>query len=857
MKLVPWIVKMAWRDSRSARKRLLVFTLSIMIGVTALVAIGSFGHNLRISVDSQARTLLGADLMLDGNQPLSPETRQLLDSITPLQSHEARFSSMAYFPKDGGTRLVQIRAIEGDFPYYGILETEPAGAAHSYQNGRQALVDDALMLQFHARVGDPIRIGSLTFRIAGRLKNIPGESPTSTFVSPRVYIPRRFLEETGLVQMGSRIDYHTYLKLPEGVVIEEALEQLEPHREEYRLDIDTVEERKEDLGRSLDNLYRFLSLVGFMALILAGIGIASAIHMYIKQRLGTIAILRCLGATSRQAFSIYLAQAATIGLAGALAGTLAGVALQGLLPVVLGDFLPVAVPTAVPWVSVAEGIGLGLGITLAFALLPLLLIRKISPLLTFRTDYEENVSIGPDPWRRFIYLLLAAAVFAFALERTRDWIEAAWFFAGLLAIFGLLAAVAKLIMLVVRKFFPASWPYVWRQGLANLYRPHNQTVLLVISLGLGTFMIVTLYLVHDSLLKEVSFVDAGSKPNLVLFDIQTDQREEVRAIVESLGVPVLQEVPIVTMRLTSINGETAQEIRRQTREENDGLEDGDQRRENDRRPSRWALMREYRSTYRDHLIDTEKLIAGRWESRVESIDDDVPVSIADRVADSLQVSIGDRLVFDVQGIPVTTRVASIREIDWRRFQPNFFVVFPAGALEAAPQFHVLVARIETTAKSAEVQREVVRRFPNISTIDLTLVINTIDGILNKVSFVVRFMTLFSILTGMIVLAGAIMTGRYQRMKEMVLLRTLGARRAQIIRIMVIEYAFLGSLAALTGLVLSFAASWALAYFIFEIDFTFSLLPVVVAFLALIGLTVLVGFLNSRGSYRLPLMEVLR
>ncbi len=835
-----WVWKMAWRDSRSSRKRLLLFVASIVLGVAALVAISSFGANLERAIDDQAKTLLGADLSVRSRAPFDADTEELLATLAADQSRQTSFSSMALFPKTDGLRLVQVRALEGDFPYYGRLETVPEEAAKTFQDGPNALVDDNLMTQLGVQVGDSIKLGEVTFRVAGRLIDIPGESEAFSLAAPRVFIPLSQLEATKLIQVGSRVSYRAFLKLPPGTDADKLVEGLKPDLKRDRLDFDTIDSRKRRLGRAMENFYRFLNLVGFIALLLGSIGIASAIHLYVKQKVPTVAVLRCLGCDSRQTLAIYLIQAAAMGFLGAAGGSLLGVGLQMLVPSVLRDFLPLSIPLSISVPAVLEGAGIGLGMAILFALFPLLPIRRVSPLLALRSEYEGGAS-RRDPLQWLVGLLIAAGVLGFAVTQTEQPLVGLFFFLGLATAFGLLAGVAKLITWGVRKVFPSSWSYVWRQGLANLYRPQNQTLVMMLALGLGTFLIVTLHLVQGTLLNQAELSGSGDSPNLVFFDIQSDQKPEILQTLKAEKAPILQDVPIVTMRLASVKGRSVEDMR----------EDGERGR------PMWALTREYRSTYRSSLADTEKIVAGNWVGRVEAGQSEIPISLERGIAEELGVGVGDALVFDIQGVPLATRVASLRTVEWGRVQPNFFAVFPAGVLEDAPQFHVLVTRTESATESARLQRLVVGRFPNVSAIDLALVLTTIDAILDKVAFVIRFMAMFSFFTGLTVLIGAVATSRYQRMKEAVLLRTLGASRQQILKIMVVEYLFLGGFAAATGLLLALAASWALAFFVFETAFVPGLAFAFAALLGVVALTILIGVLNSRAVMDRPPLQILR
>lgn len=832
---------MAWRDSRQHRRRLLLFISSITLGIAAVVAINSLRQNLEEAIDEQAKVLLGADLMISGRQPFTAPAEALFDSLGGRQAREVRFSSMAYFPKTDGTRLVRIKALEGDFPFYGEFETEPAQAAVAFRAGQNALVDEALLLQYQAEVDDSIKVGALKFRIAGRLKKVPGESAANAVFGPTVFIPLQYLPATDLIQRGSQITYSVLFKFDEPVDIPQLVERIKPRLREDRLRTETVASRKEDLGEAMQNLTRFLNLVGFMALLLGGIGVASAIHVYIKQKLGAIAVLRCLGAQARQTFNIFLVQTLAIGLLGSFIGAGLGILLQQLLPKILGEFLPVRLQVAVSWGAVVEGMLIGASMTLLFALLPLVAIRKISPLFSLRSAYEALNPAGRDKLRVLLYLLIVVAICLVSMRQMQSGPQGLSFTLAIAAAFGLLAGAAKLLTRTIRKYFPNSWSYVWRQGLANLYRPNNQTVMMMLAIGFGTFLIATLYLTRETLLRQVELTSADQQPDLVLFDIQPDQSEDVAALVRSFDLPVMQHVPVVTMRLESINGKSVRELQQDT---TNGIR-------------RWALRREYRSSYRDSLNDNETLLAGQLQKGRGNPEEPVLVSLENDIADDLRVSVGDEIVFDVQGVPIATRVGSIRRVNWQRVMPSFFVIFPSGVLENAPQFHVVVTRAGQAELSANLQRAVVRQFPNVSAIDLSLILMTAETILSKVSFVIRFMALFSIFTGLAVLAGAVITSRYQRIQESVLLRTLGANRRQVIKIMTIEYLFLGGLAAITGLLLALAGTWGLAFFVFKTSFAPALVPSVAIVIIVAGLTLLLGMMNSRGIVDRPPLEVLR
>jgi len=272
----------------------------------------------------------------------------------------------------------------------------------------------------------------------------------------------------------------------------------------------------------------------------------------------------------------------------------------------------------------------------------------------------------------------------------------------------------------------------------------------------------------------------------------------------------------------------------------------------------WAHRREYRSTYRRILTDSESLIAGEFIEGVSTDTVDViPISVEQDIANMLDLALADTVVFDVQGIEISTRIASIRTVDWQSMQTNFYFVFPIGVLEDAPQFNVILTRTESSEQSAQAQAAVVRTYPNISAIDISLVMNVFDAIFSRIAFIVRFMALFTIITGLIVLSGAVLISRFQRMEESVLLKTIGASKSQIFKIMFVEYVALGLLSACTGLILALGGGWALSRFVFEIDFLVPTAQLIGLVLFEVAMTVTIGLLNSRGVYARKPMEVLR
>jgi len=837
-----WILKMALRDSRKNKSRLLLFISSIVLGIASMVAISSFSDNLKKDIDQQAAALIGADLVVDSRKELSENGQHLIDSIKGISSasaEEKSFASMALFEKSGGNRLVQIRALGGNFPFYGKLETVPESAESSFRTGKSALVDKTLMLQFNAEVGDQVVIGTEKFTIAGILTNAPGQSGISSAVAPAIFIPLEYLDSTGLLQKGSRVNYNFYYQFPKTTDVDNILEKLDAHFEEEGLDGETIQMRKESTGRSFDDLTGFLSLVGFVALLLGCIGVSSAIQIYIREKLNSIAILRCLGVSSRQAFLIFLIQVAGIGLIGSVLGAAFGVLIQQLLPIILQDLLPVAVSNDLSVIAIVKGIALGVFISILFALLPLIGIHTISPLNTLRLSYEENDG-RKNKFRTLVYGLIVLFILVFARMQLENWFQTLAFTMGVLVGFLILYGVSILLVKLVKRYFPHSWSYLWRQGLSNLYRPNNQTVIMVMAIGLGTAFIATLFFVKALLISQLSFSAGSNQPNMVLFDIQSSQKQEVLNLVKKENLPIIQEVPIVTVQLETINGYNEAAVKKDSTL---GL-------------SNRSFGRELRVTYRDSIISSEKITDGVWIGE-RGDGDTARVSLEKDYAQRAGLKIGDRLVYNVQGLMVPAIVGSFREVDWNRVQTNFRVVFPKGVIDEAPQFHVIMTRTPDSEISAAFQLAVVQQFPTVSIIDLNLILSILDEILNKISFVIQFMAALSILTGIIVLVASIMISKYQRVRESVLLRTMGASRKQILTIAAMEYLFLGTLAASTGIIIALLSSWALAIFSFELPFVPDILLIIGLFIGVSALTVVIGIFNSTALLNRTPLEVLR
>lgn len=833
-----WVWRMAWRDARHNFSRLFLFVASLITGIAAVVSLDSLNNSLQQDIDRNAKELLGADMVINGGRKFEPELETLFDSLKYPQANEADMASMVLFKQSGQSRLIRLVALEGDFPFYGTIETLPADAYLLMREQGYALLDETLASQYEVSSGDSIKVGNSFFEVAGVVTKIPGGGGILSTFTPSVYISMSQLDSTGLVQFGSRVSYRKYLKT-ESDAETEALEKLiRPEVRKRGHGYDTVQERKEELGEAFQSVYRFFSLLAFLALILGCIGVASSVHIYAREKRDEVAVLRCVGSSGWQAFNIYFIQIFLLGIVGSVVGAALGLGTQQVIPVVFKNMLPVEVSFTVSWMSFTIGIVIGTVVSVLFSMLPLMAVRFVPPLTVLRADFEP-ARIFSKARIAVIVLIILFPMF-FAAVQTRSVGIGLAFFVGLAVALGLLTLVAVLLLFLVRKYFPTNSSFIWRHALSNLFRPNNQTRMLMVAIGLGAFIITTLNVVEKSLLSQVEFSGQENQSNTILFDIQPSQKDGVVKLMEDNNLPVNQVVPIVTCRLSELKGRSVEEVQKDT---------------TDRVPN-WALTREYRVTYRDSLHFSEELVSGELQKKTSG-PDSVWATISEGLHEELDVKEGDSLVFDVQGVPVKVRISGIRKVEWSKDPPNFIFVFPTGVLEQAPQVYVTATRVDDQQIANKFQRELIMSFPNVSLIDLRLILSTVNDLFNKLGSVIRFLAMFSIITGLVVLSGAVINSKFVRMKENVLLRTIGARTRQITRITLIEYAYLGIFSALTGMILSIGGGYLLTTFFFKIQFAFDALELVIITFGVVLLTMFIGWWNSREVIATPPLQVLR
>ena len=837
---------LAWRESRSTRRKLLLYMSSISLGVAALVAIDSFAGNITRSVREQSRALIGGDIVFSVRNGWSPATDSVLDEFAARGAtitKQTAFASMAFAPRTNATRLAQVRAVGPAYPLYGTITTRPPGQWERLHQGRHVLLDPSLMIGLDARLGDTISLGYQTFEIIGALDQVPGDPGMAAAMAPRLFISDQHMASTRLLISGSRGEYDAYAKLSSGSP-DELVKSLQTRLDTAQLRARTIRQQESNITEDITDMSNFLGLVGIIALLLGGVGVASGVNAWVMRKIDTVAILRCLGATTRQVMTIYLTQAMVMGLLGAAIGAALGIVIQFLLPGVLNGVLPVDVTVRLEPRAIAMGMLLGLWIAFAFAMRPLIALRRVSPLQALRRsdDGSPRRKWWRDPPRFLVNALVALSVIGLSATRSENLREVFAFSSGIAGSLAVLAGSAALLSYVARRALRTGWPYVVRQGVANLYRPGNQTRSVVLSLGFGAFLVSTLYLVQSNLLNTFRQAEFNSRGNLVFFDIQDDQVQGIDSLVTGQQREYVARVPIIIMRVASINGKKVEVL----------LADSA------RRDNRWALRREYRSTFRSEVTTTEKILAGKWFGDQPTPPGGVPqVSLEKEVADAMGATVGDTVVWNVQGLEVATVVTSLREVNWQRFELNFFAVFEPAALEPAPKTWAALVMAPDDSAVAALQRDVVRRYPNVASLDLSLVRRTVAEISNRATTAIRFLAIFSLAMAVPVLFSAVSATRRDRVREGVLLKTLGATRRQITRIMFSEYALLGILGSLAGMILSFGGAWMLLKYVFDRPFEPAFLEAGTIAGLLMLLTVSIGLLAGRDVFKETPMAALR
>jgi len=824
------------RELRAAGRRFGIYGGCMAIGIAVVVGLHSLREAVDEAVDLESRQLLGADLRLESRNPFGPEIRRAIEvleaeALLP-PTRATRLGSMALAESTGRSRLVDLLAIDGPYPLYGEVWTEPADRWSDWNAlPGQVFVDSSLLIQLDIAVGDRIRLGGNSFPIAAAVRKAPGSTGLRAEIAPRVYMQMRDLDQTDLLQEGSLAEFQRIYKLPAGL----AQRWQHEHKalcEVERVRVHSVQSYQEDLSEAFDSLTRYLALIGLAALVLGSIGVAAGVRVFIREKLETVALLRSVGVSPREVVAVYTGLAICLGLAAGSLGVILCLPFASVLPTLLGDLLPVEIGIRIGPAAIATGLGLSVWATLLCAIGPVLDLSKVAPLRALRRDFshQERSSAA---WRWGAIGLVFVSLLVASIWQADDFERGVGFALGLIATVAVLALAATGLIELLRRHPPRVFAYWMRQGIANLFRPRNHTLPTTIAIGFALFVVATVHGVQRNVLDQLAVDSRPDRPNFVLFDVQRDQLAAVAELLARHGAEIVDQAPLISARLGGVGGRARAQW----------LAD-----EELSKSMRWALQREYRLTFAEALRDSEELIEGRWwqPGEVRADDTPYPVSVERDLAQSLGVGIGDSLRWRIQGVEIDTYVASLREVDWGRMATNFFVVFPVAALESAPQSTVLLAHLAEERARAELQRDLVGRFPNVSALDATLILRSLDAMLGQIAIAIRLLSVFTLGTGIAILVAASMAARSERARESALLRVLGASRAVLRRIALTEAIVLAALAAVVGGGLAVLAAWIVVVFVFQLPFDPPWLELLGLVGAAFGLTALFGGVGGVG-----------
>lgn len=832
--------RLAWRQARGAWRHFVLLGACVALGVAALVGVGSFAATLDHTLAREAKALTGGDLELRAARPFDGEATAALDELRARGAFVVdvrQLVAMARGP-DGRALLVEVKAPTAGYPLYGRLETAPPRPLGELLADDGAVVQRELLERLGLHVGDRLALGAVAFTVRGVVEREPDRAASLVTLGPRVFIAAAAVDRTGLVQVGSRVRYRALVRLPAPLGARDTRESLARRIADPGIRVASYDEAQPGLRRFFAQLASYLGLVGLASLLVGGIGVASAVTTSVRRQAPTIAVLKALGADSRTLVATFLSQPLAVGIVASLLGAALGAALQPVLIRLLTGFVPFALQTRVEPLTLARGVLMGVLTTGLCALWPLLGVRNVRPSLVLRADVDPAPARGSRPWAAALPIAAGLAGLAFwqagSLELGGIFLGAS--VAAVMTLFALARALVGAAHRLPRTPSPA-----WRHGLGGLRRPGGHSARVVVALGAGVMLLVAVALLQEALDAQIDHERRREAPSFFFVDVQPDQREAFARVLSQAGrgvTPVL--TPIVRARLAAIDGVrvTRDLVRRRVGEDREGA---------------FYYTREYALTWSAPPPPGNVLTRGRWWGPEPG---PPRISVEEAMAKQLGVDVGGRLTFDVQGVPIEAEVTSVRRVDWQSLGTNFFVVFSPGALDGAPVTYVATARTAAGDESA-VQSAVAAAFPNVTAIPVRDVLERVGAVLGHIAIAIRIMALFTVATGIVVMAGALTATRYQRLYESVVLRTLGATRGLVARAFAVEYGCLGAAAGVGGSVLASVLAWVVLRFVLDTPWRFEPRALLTGVAASTVLAIAVGFLATwrlLGERPLPVLR---
>jgi putative ABC transport system permease protein len=847
-----FVLAMAVRETRASWQRLLFFFICIAVGVAAIVTLRSVIQNVRAVFTQEARGLIAADVTISTRREWTASARQVIDRQLSIVGAEARTETIetptmvrvADAAAGGGegqraVRMVELRAVAPEFPLYGQVGLEGGQVySHALLANFGALVRPELLTALDARVGDRLAIGKGTFTIRGVITTEPGRSMGNFSLGPRVLIDLADVDATGLVGFGSQVRRTILVRVAESRADALVRALREQFSDEF-VNARSFRATDDAIGEDFERAENYLSMVGLVIVILGGIAVSSVTRVFILQKFRSIAVLKCVGARSRQIIAVYLLQVLALGLAGSLLGVATARGVIAAIPVFLPADTPILanVEYGVTLSAAIQGLGVGALVSLLFSVVPLLQVRLVKPSLLLRDEAGAGRSVD---WVRWGAIVLVSA----ALVALTAW-QAASLNVGLIVCAGFCGVAFVLHWAgrgLVRAISPLSHArsFPLRHAVLHISRPGNQTRVILLAVGLGAFFIVGVRSMQASLLEELDMGASQAGPDMFLMDIQRDQMPGVREFLSDAqrGAGEFQLIPVLRARVTGVEG-------RETNLEN--LQDVRQR---------GGLGREFTITYRDHLESNERIVDGEFWTGPST---EAEVSIEEGIRERSAIAVGDTMRFDILGRVVTARVTSIRAVDWRDARSGgFMFVFRPGVLDTAPQMMIAPLKgPDDPAARARFQHDLVQRFPNVSVIDLREMLETVRSVMTKVTLAISVVGGLVLFSGVLILIGAVAMTKFQRVYEAAVFKTLGANTRTIGRMLLLEYSVLGLLAGTIGSLAAVALTWGVSQWAIEIPWRVQTAEHLVGVVLTMILVAAIGVLSSLDVLRHKPLATLR
>ncbi len=835
-------LRMVWRETRPALKRFLFVIAAVALGVAVLTGLKGFSRGLTRSIYRSARDLIAADMVVRLNSLATKNEILVLESLVQRGARLTRSTetlSMVSPTKQSNPILSAVRAVDPDeYPFYGRVDLEPPVSLKEVLTDDAAVVSRDMLVRSGISIGDEIQVGTVHLRIAAVLKSEPDRIGVGVDIGPRVLITRTALARSGLIQFGSRASESFLYQLPRGLEVDEA-RNIVASGFTRRVRIADYRDPNPSVTRGLERAANFLSLLGLLSLLVGGLGVSTTIRTYLQQKLDSIAILKCIGGRSSQIIRIYLIQGLILGAVGSAIGTGLGYLVQLLLPRLLKGLIDLPTNLDLAPGAAIQGFAIGIFTTFIFLLTPLLAIRRVRPTRVFlrempeaRLSPLETLRHDPLPLISILFLVLGVGLAASWLAGSLRWGFA--FLAALAGCILVLAAGAKALLALLKRVpHPPSIPL--RHGIKNLNRPGTHATSVMATLGLGVAFVLTVYFIQTSLISQIIKSAPADFPNVVLLGITGSDKQALTNFLDRQpGIRSHSLIPAISSHLLRINGLAASQMELESDER------------------RYSQV-EFTLTWSESVPPDTKIVEGHWWQPPFN---SPQISIGEDAAQHLRIRLGSVLEFDVAGTTIRGEVTNIRSVEFGRPGTSNQFIFSPGALDGLPTSYIGALRIPAS-RVAEFQSLFFKQFPNITSIDVGQVLTRVQELLNKVSDVIRFVGLFAIFSGVIILAAGVVSTRYQRIREVVLLKTLGATGAQIARIQAAEFLILGSAGGLIGGALAAIAAHFLLGRLLKTDFTFQWIPFLAGIAATAALSIATGWIANHGVLSHKPLQTLR